>query len=117
MSAQPSATRQAWSLMKYRKGDGTPVDSQLGGRVFADVFSGSEPSKADLSAIGFKGGSKVKKSTAPEEQAASPTKTRSGAAPTKTSSGSAPKKASPGKRVRSGLGGQSATSQRTLLGN
>jgi len=45
------------------------------------------------------------------------TKTRSGAAPTKTSSGSAPKKASPGKRVRSGLGGQSATSQRTLLGN
>ena len=108
MSAQPSATRQAWSLMKYRKGDGTPVDSQLGGRVFADVFSGSEPSKADLSAIGFKGGSKVKKSTAPEEQAA---------APTKTSSGSAPKKASPGRRVRSGLGGPAATSQRTLLGN
>ena len=102
--APPSTTRQIFSHFKHRKPDGTEVDPQLGARVFADVFSGSEPSKADQAALGVKGRSEVQKPAASKKQADAPTK-------------ASPTKASPGRRVRSGLGGPAATSQRTLLGN
>ena len=97
--APPSTNRKIFSLLKYQKPDGTEVDTQLGARVFTDVFSGSEPSKADAAALGVKGRSEVQKPAASKNQAVAPTK------------------ASPGRRVRSGLNGPAATSQRTLLGN